>query len=170
MFDIGFWELALIAVIALIVLGPERLPGAARTLGLWVGRARRYSEKLRVELEDAAGAQDLRRDFDSFRSEIDSVRGDMIRGGRQLRAEVEGDEDAAPEASGPAQSQTDSQATTRADTDTGPDQAGVESPGAGGRRLQVETRPDDSAQQPARDEPPKRSDARPVASDADQRG
>ena len=40
MFDIGFWELMLVFVIALVVLGPERLPGAARQAGLWVRRIR----------------------------------------------------------------------------------------------------------------------------------
>ena len=40
MFDIGFLEIVIIAAIALIVLGPERLPRAARTAGMWVGRAR----------------------------------------------------------------------------------------------------------------------------------
>jgi sec-independent protein translocase protein TatB len=38
MFDIGFTELLLIGVVALIVLGPDRLPGAVRTAGLWIGR------------------------------------------------------------------------------------------------------------------------------------
>ena len=40
MFDVGFSELLLIAVVALLVLGPERLPKAARFAGLWVRRAR----------------------------------------------------------------------------------------------------------------------------------
>ncbi|MCM2321560.1 MAG: Sec-independent protein translocase protein TatB, partial [Pseudomonas sp.] len=38
MFDVGFSELLLVALVALLVLGPERLPGAARTAGLWIGR------------------------------------------------------------------------------------------------------------------------------------
>jgi len=42
MFDIGFWELALIGVVALLVIGPERLPGVARTVGKWVGTAKRF--------------------------------------------------------------------------------------------------------------------------------
>ena len=41
MFDIGFWELTIIGVVALLVIGPERLPRVARTAGLWLGRASR---------------------------------------------------------------------------------------------------------------------------------
>lgn len=51
MFDIGFWELLLIFSIALIVLGPERLPAAARTVGRWTGRARAFARNLTTELE-----------------------------------------------------------------------------------------------------------------------
>lgn len=51
MFDIGFWELFLIFGIALIVLGPERLPVAARTVGLWTGRARAFVRNLSNELD-----------------------------------------------------------------------------------------------------------------------
>lgn len=51
MFDIGFWELLLIGLVALLVIGPERLPGAARTLGLWVRRARALVNLVRDEVE-----------------------------------------------------------------------------------------------------------------------
>ena len=50
MFDIGFWEMSLIALIALMVLGPERLPSAARTVGLWVGRARRMVADVKSDI------------------------------------------------------------------------------------------------------------------------
>ena len=51
MFDVGFWELAIIAVIALLVIGPERLPKAARTAGLWVGRARRMVTDVKADID-----------------------------------------------------------------------------------------------------------------------
>ena len=51
MFDVGFWELAIIAVIALLVIGPERLPKAARTAGLWVGRARRMVADVKADID-----------------------------------------------------------------------------------------------------------------------
>ena len=51
MFDIGFWELLLIFSIALIVLGPERLPAVARSVGQWTGRARAFVRNITTELE-----------------------------------------------------------------------------------------------------------------------
>ena len=60
MFDIGFSELALISIIGLVVLGPERLPKAARTVGYWMGRARSTFNHLRNELEREALNQDMR--------------------------------------------------------------------------------------------------------------
>lgn len=70
MFEIGFWELVLIGIIALVVLGPERLPGAARTLGLWAGRARSYLRHFTSELEREVGAQDLARQARAQMTEI----------------------------------------------------------------------------------------------------
>ncbi len=52
MFDIGFLELALIAVLALIVLGPERLPGAARAAGKFAARARTLARGLQTQLRE----------------------------------------------------------------------------------------------------------------------
>ncbi len=61
MFDIGFWELLVVAVVALIVVGPDRLPGLVRTTGRWIGRARHYAGVLRDEFErEAARAEELK--------------------------------------------------------------------------------------------------------------
>ncbi len=51
MFDIGFLEIAVILILALLVLGPERLPKAARSLGYWFGKARRYVEGMKAQVE-----------------------------------------------------------------------------------------------------------------------
>ncbi|ERI50773.1 hypothetical protein N878_07870 [Pseudomonas sp. EGD-AK9] len=61
MFDIGFTELILIGVVALLVLGPERLPSAVRTAGLWIGQARRSFANIRSEVEREIGADEIRR-------------------------------------------------------------------------------------------------------------
>ena len=61
MFDIGFMELLLIGVVALLVLGPEKLPGAIRTGALWVGRAKRSFNKAKAEIEQHLNADAIRR-------------------------------------------------------------------------------------------------------------
>ncbi len=61
MFDIGFFEIMLIAVVGLLVLGPERLPEAVRTVGLWVGRIKRSLRDTRAELEQHLGTDEIRR-------------------------------------------------------------------------------------------------------------
>lgn len=60
MFDIGFSELLLIAVVGLLVLGPERLPTAVRTTSLWIGRLRRQFTEIRAEVEREIGADEIR--------------------------------------------------------------------------------------------------------------
>ncbi|TNC81618.1 MAG: twin-arginine translocase subunit TatB [Oleiphilus sp.] len=60
MFDIGFLELVIIAVIGLLVLGPERLPVAARKAGRWVGKARRMVNQFSSEIDRQIEAEELR--------------------------------------------------------------------------------------------------------------
>ncbi len=59
MFDIGFWELALVLVVALVVIGPDKLPGAARTVGLWVGRAKRIISSVKQDIDKELRLQEL---------------------------------------------------------------------------------------------------------------
>ncbi len=61
MFDIGFWELFLIMILALLIVGPERLPGAARTVGYWLGKARRYVEGVKEEVASEFDVTELKR-------------------------------------------------------------------------------------------------------------
>ena len=68
MFDLGFSELLLIALVALVVLGPERLPRAARFAGLWVRRARAQWYSVRSELERELAAEELKRNLDAART------------------------------------------------------------------------------------------------------
>lgn len=70
MFDIGFGELLLIAVVALVVLGPERLPKAARFAGLWVRRARAQWYSVRAELERELEAEELKRSLQDTRQSL----------------------------------------------------------------------------------------------------
>ncbi len=54
MFDIGFWELAVVGVVALLVVGPERMPTMIRTAGQWAGKVQRIARELRNEIEREA--------------------------------------------------------------------------------------------------------------------
>lgn len=63
MFDISFFELLVVGVVGLIVIGPERLPGAARTCALWIGRLKRSLANTRAELEKHIGADEIRREL-----------------------------------------------------------------------------------------------------------
>jgi sec-independent protein translocase protein TatB len=76
MFDIGFSEIALIAVVALLVLGPERLPKVARTVGALVRRARSSWQNVRSEIERELAAEDLKKTINETRRAAD-VRTDL---------------------------------------------------------------------------------------------
>ena len=60
MFDIGFWEFALIGVITLLVVGPERMPGIAKKAGVYVGKAKRFIAKIQDEVSDEIEADKLK--------------------------------------------------------------------------------------------------------------
>ncbi len=59
MFDIGFLELCIIGIVALLVIGPDRLPAAARSAGRWVGKARRMVSSLQSEIENELKLNEL---------------------------------------------------------------------------------------------------------------
>lgn len=60
MFDIGFWELLMIAIVALVVVGPERLPKLIRVVGLWVGKANASVQSIRNEISQELRAEELK--------------------------------------------------------------------------------------------------------------
>ena len=92
MFDIGFSELFVIAVVALIVLGPERLPKAARYTGLWVRRARAQWYAVKAEFENELADDELRRSLrdtgQQLRDARDAVHGEGERMIRDVRSAV----------------------------------------------------------------------------------
>src|SRR5690606_41997613 len=89
MFDIGFAELVFIAVVALIVLGPERLPRAARFAGLWVRRARAQWHSVRSELEREMAADELKRSLQDAKDAVRETESSMRDAGRQARGELD---------------------------------------------------------------------------------
>lgn len=61
MFDVGFWELVVIGIVALLVLGPERLPVVARTAGLWYGKVRHFVGTVKADIDRELKAEELKR-------------------------------------------------------------------------------------------------------------
>ena len=59
MFDIGVWELQLISIIGLVVLGPERMPVAIRTVRSWINGVRSFSQSVKTELTEELRIQEL---------------------------------------------------------------------------------------------------------------
>ena len=73
MFDIGFSELMVIAVVALVVVGPERLPGVARTAGALFGRAKRYASALKADIQNEVDLDEFNRIKATFYDAAKSV-------------------------------------------------------------------------------------------------
>ena len=88
MFDVGFTELLLVGIIALVVVGPERLPGLMRTLGLWVGRARAAFSSLRDEVEREVRAEGLRDTERAIRDEVSHTEREFNRTADDVRSAV----------------------------------------------------------------------------------
>lgn len=72
MFDIGFWELMVIAIIALLVVGPEHLPRLARDAGRWSGKIKRFINNTRRELEQELSISE-QKEFQQSLSELDDL-------------------------------------------------------------------------------------------------
>lgn len=91
MFDIGFSELLLIAIVALIVIGPQRLPTVARTLGHLFGRMQRYVNDVKADISREMEMEELKKLQSSMedaartmRDSVDSVNRDVSEAGTEL--------------------------------------------------------------------------------------
>ena len=132
MFDVGFWELAIIAVIALLVIGPERLPKAARTAGLWVGRARRMVTDVKADIDreiregDLAELKNAGEELKKTQSAVesagaqiieDSELGELKKTGEELKA-TKGEFESVKEELKTAKSEVESVGRNLADSDS----------------------------------------------------
>lgn len=106
MFDIGFSEIALVGVVALIVLGPERLPRVARTAGALVRRARNSWQNVRDEIERELAAEDLKKSVQDLKREVD-VGADLRAAASEVRGAASDVETAARDAAASARSGTE---------------------------------------------------------------
>lgn len=88
MFDVGFSELLIIAVVALLVLGPERLPKAARFAGLWVRKARAQWYAVKSELELELAQEEMKKHLqeaeNSIRAPAQAIQGELRQAGTEL--------------------------------------------------------------------------------------
>ncbi|MDX2507063.1 MAG: Sec-independent protein translocase protein TatB [Gammaproteobacteria bacterium] len=99
MFDIGFWELSLIGIVALLVIGPERLPAVARTVGKWVGKANRFVANVKDDISKELKDEDLKRILveqqklaDEYKQAANSMKSSVQSGTESLRESVHMDD------------------------------------------------------------------------------
>ena len=86
MFDVGFSELIVIALVALIVIGPERLPRVARTLGALIGRAQRYVNDVKADIQREVDLDELKSIRSTFQDAAKSVEQSVSQVGQDLQA------------------------------------------------------------------------------------
>ncbi|GGX97391.1 hypothetical protein GCM10007160_26150 [Litchfieldella qijiaojingensis] len=131
MFDIGFLELLIIGVVGLLVLGPERLPKAARTAGLWVGKIKRTVSGMQREISAQLEAEELRQKLNEQQKKLDESLGKVK---RDVERYAEADSDDKARSETPTESEGDSarrldhaleQARESADDDAASDSSDV---------------------------------------------
>lgn len=89
MFDFSFGELLLCFLIALIVLGPQRLPGVARAIGRWTGQAKSYMRNLTAELERETQLSEMKKQLEevqrTMREHTEAVQAEARKAGESFR-------------------------------------------------------------------------------------
>jgi sec-independent protein translocase protein TatB len=73
MFDIGFWELMIIGLVALLVVGPERLPKLAYTAGKWLGKGRSMLRAVKSEIDKEMKAEELREILEKQKQQLNPL-------------------------------------------------------------------------------------------------
>lgn len=89
MFDISFAELMIIMIVGLIVLGPEKLPVVARTIGHLLGRAQRYVEQIKTDLRAEMELDNLRKLQDTVQNDIDTLQDSLNKEISQIQRSVD---------------------------------------------------------------------------------
>jgi sec-independent protein translocase protein TatB len=89
MFDLGFSELLVIGVVALIVIGPERLPKVARTAGAWIGRLNRYVSDVKGDIDREMRLEELRKLQDEMKASAQKYEIMASEAGQEVKREVD---------------------------------------------------------------------------------
>ena len=88
MFDLGFTEMMLIGIVALVVIGPERLPAVARTAGKYFGRLKRFMTTVKADVEQELRADELREILNKQQQELNSLKDTINEAGREIEQEA----------------------------------------------------------------------------------
>ncbi len=88
MFEMGFSEMLLIAVVALMVLGPERLPKVARTAGQWLGRLQHFVANIKTDLSTQAGMAELVEAKDGLTAAARQLQQELSQSAQTLNADL----------------------------------------------------------------------------------
>ena len=99
MFDIGFSEIVVIMLVALVVIGPTRLPAVARTMGQWWGRLQRYINRMKMDVATSMELEELRQMERRIKAEADALERTVQQAGSDINREVQQlEKDGAPAA------------------------------------------------------------------------
>lgn len=116
MFDIGFIELMIISMVALIVIGPERLPHVARTVGHLLGRLRRYVSSVKNDIQNEISLDELRNMHSSIKETADSIESSVRQEIDQIKSMTESNNVATPSSPSQIETSNNTEPTTDAVT------------------------------------------------------
>lgn len=77
MFDVGFWELCLVGLVSLLVIGPEKLPKVARVVGFWIGKTQQMVSSVKEELKEELKEEELRQLIREQQDKINTMTDDL---------------------------------------------------------------------------------------------
>lgn len=89
MFDIAFSEIVIIMVVALVVIGPDRLPGVARTMGKWVGGMQRYINRVKMDINSSMELDELRELERKVKAETEALERSVQQAGNDISHEMQ---------------------------------------------------------------------------------
>ena len=95
MFEIGFWELIVVGVVAMIVVGPEQLPGLARKAGFWLGKARRMIAEVKAEVDRELHLEEIKQSLreQNHLTEINDLQQDLADRVKAIQQDIQAEFD-----------------------------------------------------------------------------
>jgi sec-independent protein translocase protein TatB len=89
MFDVGFSEIVVIMVVALVVIGPDRLPAVARTMGKWWGGMQRYVNRIKMDVASSMELEELRELERKVKAEADALERSVQQAGHDINQQMQ---------------------------------------------------------------------------------